>query len=60
MPQVQPPAQSQVAERSTIAFVGVNVVPMDAQRVLPNETVVVENGRIVSLGASVVVPRMRR
>ena len=33
---------------------------MDAQRVLPNETVVVENGRIVSLGASVVVPRMRR
>lgn len=29
---------------------------MDAQRVLPNETVVVENGRIVSLGASVVAP----
>ena len=42
----------------TIAFVGVNVVPMDRERVLSNQTVVVANGRIAAMGpaASVQVP----
>ncbi len=42
-----------------VAFVGVNVVPMDAERVLADQTVVVRDGRIVALGArgSIVVPR---
>lgn len=33
-----------------VAFVGVNVIPMDAERVLQNRTVVVEDGRIVRVG----------
>ena len=33
----------------TIAFVGVNVVPMDREHVLANQTVVVQDGRIVSV-----------
>lgn len=33
-----------------IAFVGVDVVPMDEERVLADQTVVVEDGRIVALG----------
>ncbi|MCW4463857.1 amidohydrolase family protein [Sphingomonas sp. BT-65] len=33
----------------SIAFVGVNVVPMDRERVLANQTVVVRGGRIVSM-----------
>lgn len=32
------------------AFVNVNVIPMDRERVLPRQTVVVEQGRIVALG----------
>ena len=41
------------------AFVHANVVPMDRERVLPDQTVVVENGRITQIGLSktVVVPR---
>jgi hypothetical protein len=32
------------------AFVDVNVVPMDRERVLPKQTVLVEGGRITALG----------
>ena len=32
-----------------LAFVGVNVLPMDAERVLEHRTVVIEDGRIVSI-----------
>ena len=34
------------------AFVDVNVIPMDAERVLERQTVVVESGTIVALGSS--------
>jgi hypothetical protein len=45
--------QSQVA-----AFVDVNVVPMDEERVLPSQTVVVRDGRIAQIGpaSSTAVP----
>lgn len=33
----------------TVAFVGVNVVPMDRERVLENHTVIVRDGKIVSV-----------
>jgi hypothetical protein len=33
-----------------VAFVGVNVVPMDSERVLENHTVIVRDGRIAALG----------
>jgi imidazolonepropionase-like amidohydrolase len=38
------------------AFVDVAVVPMDTERVLPNQTVVIEGGRITALGPSGKVP----
>lgn len=34
----------------TTAFVGVNVIPMDRERVLPDRTVVVKNGVITEIG----------
>ncbi|WP_434386741.1 amidohydrolase family protein [Melittangium boletus] len=46
-----------VSERA-VAFVGVHVVPMDTERVLADQTVVVRNGFITALGpsASITVP----
>jgi imidazolonepropionase-like amidohydrolase len=43
----------------TTAFVGVNVIPMDRERVLTNQTVVVRNGMIAEIGnaAKVKVPK---
>ena len=40
-----------VAPTLTIAFVDVNVVPMDEEHVLSNQTVIVEAGRITHIGA---------
>jgi cytosine/adenosine deaminase-related metal-dependent hydrolase len=39
-----------VALGQNVAFVGVNVVPMDQERVLSNHTVLVQNGRITAVG----------
>ena len=52
MPRQPIPAQS------TLAFVNVNVLTMENDRVLPNQTVVVSGGKIIALGAanSVTVP----
>jgi imidazolonepropionase-like amidohydrolase len=33
-----------------IAIVGVNVIPMDSERILPDQTVVIKDGRIVNMG----------
>ena len=54
--QAQAPSP-RAADRAT-AFVDVNVVPMDRQRVLERQTVVVRDGRIVAMGpvASTQVP----
>ena len=41
-----------VSAGQEVAFVGVNVVPMDRERVLSNQTVVVRNGRIAAVGAA--------
>jgi hypothetical protein len=41
---------STVAGGQTTAFVGVSVIPMDRERVLENQTVVVRDGRIASVG----------
>lgn len=38
------------------AFVNVNVVPMDAERVLRNQMVLVEDGKIKAVGSSLPVP----
>jgi imidazolonepropionase-like amidohydrolase len=49
---------AQAPARGTYAFTNVNVVPMDAERVLRDQTVVVADGRITALGpaASTRVP----
>lgn len=39
------------AQQASIVFTGVTVVPMDRDAVLPNQTVVIENGRISYVGA---------
>jgi hypothetical protein len=38
------------------AFVGVNVIPMDRDRVIRNQTVLVEDGKIKAVGAGIDVP----
>ncbi|MGQ0701518.1 MAG: amidohydrolase family protein, partial [Gemmatimonadales bacterium] len=40
----------QVPQRAPIAFVNVNVIPMDRQRVLPRQTVVIQGDKIAALG----------
>ena len=44
--------------KAQTAFMNVNVIPMDRERVLPDQTVVVEDGRIAALGpaATTAVP----
>ncbi len=37
-------------EARAIVFRSVNVIPMDRERVIPNQTVVVQHGRIIALG----------
>lgn len=46
-----PPALARAPAHAPIAFVGVDVLPMDTDRVLRDQTVVVDNGRIVSVEA---------
>src|SRR5688500_5287647 len=43
-------ARVRAAADSVTAFVGVTVIPMDRERVLTEQTVVVRNGRIASVG----------
>lgn len=51
-------ALAQVPARGSYAFLNVNVIPMDAERVLENQTVIISAGRIAAIGAAgaVVVP----
>lgn len=42
---------------TTTAFVHVNVVPMDRDRVLRDQTVVVAGGKIVSVGSKAAIPK---
>ncbi len=44
------------AAAGVLAFVDVNVVPMDRERVLAHQTVLVRDGRIVAIGPRVPVP----
>jgi hypothetical protein len=46
--QIAPTAQA----RGTVAFVNVNLVPMDSEKVLPHQTVIVHNRKIVRIGSS--------
>lgn len=52
------PAAAQPSMR--IAFVNANVVPMDRERVLRGQTVLVENGRIAAIGSRIAIPKDAR
>ncbi len=43
-------AQTKLAASGTVAFVDVNVIPMDKERVLAHQTVIVRNGVIAEIG----------
>src|SRR5688572_14582317 len=43
-------ADSRTAAPETVAFVNVNVIPMDRERVLRNQTVIVRDGVIAEIG----------
>ncbi len=46
----QPSMKAEAPAKDTVAFVDVNVVPMDSERLLAHQTVVVKGERIVALG----------
>jgi len=48
----QSPESSVTQKNKTIAFVNANVVPMDTERILSNQTVIIRNGLISEIGAS--------
>ena len=50
------PTAGQSNAPTVAAFVDVNVVPMDSERVLPHQTVLVVDGRIANIGPHVAVP----
>jgi imidazolonepropionase-like amidohydrolase len=57
-PQAAPLPRQAIPPQGKLAFVNVNVLTMDNDRVLPNQTVVVNGGKIVAMGgaATVTVP----
>ena len=59
-PVAMPPSElpAEVTPEQALAFIHANVVPMDSERVLPDHTVVVREGRIEAVGpaAEVSVP----
>lgn len=52
-----PVAHADAAASTSTAFVHVNVVPMDRDRVLRDQTVVVADGRIVAVGHDAAIPK---
>ncbi|MBM7121868.1 amidohydrolase family protein [Dyella kyungheensis] len=54
------PVAATAAEPASTAFVHVNVVPMDRERVLRDQTVIVEGDRIVAIGPHLAVPANAR
>ena len=50
VPELPAGSSAEPESGSTIAFVNVNVIPMDRERILENQTVVVRGGRIVKVG----------
>src|ERR1044072_3225053 len=44
--------KNQAGKNQAVAFVGVNVVPMDRERIIENQTVIVRDGRIAEVGSA--------
>ncbi len=45
------------AQAQTVAFTNVNVIPMDSERVLDGQTVLIKDGLIVEVGKKVKIPK---
>ena len=43
---------AQAADHPVVAFENVNVIPMDRERIVPRQTVIVRSGRIAEIGAA--------
>lgn len=56
VPSIAAPALAEPVTNAATAFVDVNVVPMDSERVLSHQTVLVRDGRIEAIGAALPVP----
>jgi hypothetical protein len=55
-----PPAFAQTPQpqpAAITAFVAVNLLPMDTDRIVRNQTVLVENGKIAAIGPAVPIPK---
>ena len=51
-------AQTPAPQQATVtAFVSVNVVPMDSDRVMYDQTVIVRDGKIAAIGSALTVPQ---
>jgi imidazolonepropionase-like amidohydrolase len=48
---------SAAVSAQTVAFTNVNVIPMDRERVIANQTVLVKNGVIAKIGGKVKIPK---
>ncbi|SDC80117.1 Imidazolonepropionase [Massilia sp. PDC64] len=59
-PLIASPAFGQSNAPAATVFVDVNVVPMDTERVLPHQTVLVVDGKIAAMGTHVDVPANAR
>lgn len=55
-----PALAAQVAVPDATAFVGVNVVPMDSDHVILNQTVLIEGGKIAAIGDHLQIPKDAR
>lgn len=55
-----PSAFAQTTAAAATAFIDVNVVPMDTERVLPHQTVLIVDGKIANMGPHVDVPANAR
>jgi imidazolonepropionase-like amidohydrolase len=54
---VAPSAHADTGTAAPTAFIHVNVVPMDRERVLRDQTVLVKDGKIASIGRALAVPK---
>jgi hypothetical protein len=56
----QPQSTATAEAAATTAFVSVNLLPMDTDRIVRNQSVLVEDGKIVAIGSALAIPKNAR